>query len=76
MKLESKLMSSIYVLNIIIKEESFINYKRAAFTDLFYNIKNALASFIYKSANLWELRDFLLDYKIYFNIIREYKIYE
>jgi hypothetical protein len=54
---------------------SLISRKRAASIKLSYNIKRALVSLIYKGLSLYELRDFLLDYDIYFNAIKEHIIY-
>jgi ubiquinone biosynthesis protein COQ9 len=48
-----------------------VSYKRATSTELSYSIKRVLASSIYKGTSLRELRDFLLSYKVYFNIIKE-----
>jgi hypothetical protein len=52
-----------------------ISRKRAASTELSYNVKRALASLIYKGLSLRELRDFLLSYNIYFNAIKEHIIH-
>jgi hypothetical protein len=61
-------------LSIATGEESpLVGYKRAASTDLPHSAKRALAPSIYKEINLRELRDFLLDYKVYFDAVKEYK---
>jgi ubiquinone biosynthesis protein COQ9 len=54
---------------------SLISYKQAASAELSHSIKRALASSIYKGTSLHELHDFLLSYKVYFNIIKEQFIY-
>jgi hypothetical protein len=63
----------------VIDKESFsallISYKRATFTELSYNIKRALAPLIYKGLSLYELRDFLFNYNVYFNAIKEHVTY-
>jgi hypothetical protein len=55
---------------------SLISYKRAASTELSYSIKRVLAFLIYKGLSLHELRDFLFNYNIYFNAIKERVIYK
>jgi ubiquinone biosynthesis protein COQ9 len=52
-----------------------ISYKRAASAKLSHNIKRALVSSIYKGTSLYKLHDFLLSYKVYFNIIKKQSIY-
>jgi hypothetical protein len=53
---------------------SLMSRKWAASTKLSYSIKRALASLIYKGLSLYELRDFLLNYNVYFNMIKEHVI--
>jgi hypothetical protein len=48
--------------------------KRAASTKLSYSAKRILAALIYKGLGLYELRDFLLSYNVYFNAIKEYAV--
>jgi hypothetical protein len=63
-----------YASSIAMDEESpLVSYKRVASTNLSYSIKYALVSSIYEETNLRELRDFLLDYKVYFDAVEEYK---
>jgi ubiquinone biosynthesis protein COQ9 len=50
---------------------SFVSYKQAASTELSHSTKRALAPPTYKGTSLRELRDFLLSYKVYFNVIKE-----
>jgi hypothetical protein len=48
--------------------------KRAASTELSYSVKRVLAPPIYKGLSLRELRDFLLDYNVYFNMIKKHAV--
>jgi hypothetical protein len=57
------------------EESSLVSYKRVASTNLSYSIKRALVSSIYEEITLQELRNFLLNYKIYFDVVEEYKDY-
>jgi hypothetical protein len=62
----------------VISEESaslYVSYKRVALTEYSYSAKHALTPLIYKGTSLCELRDFLLDYNVYFNVIKEYIVY-
>jgi hypothetical protein len=54
---------------------SLISRKRAASTELSYSIKRVLAFLIYKGLSLYELHDFLFNYNVYFNAIKEHMIY-
>jgi hypothetical protein len=54
---------------------SLISHKRAASTELSYNTKRALAPPIYKGTSLRELHNFILSYKVYFNIIKKQLIH-
>jgi hypothetical protein len=68
------------VLSVAVIDEEFsnvslISHKRAASTELSYNIKRILASLIYKGLSLRELHDFLFSYNVYFNAIKEHIIY-
>jgi hypothetical protein len=49
----------------------FISYKQAVSAKLSHSTKRALAPPIYKGTSLRELRDFLLSYKVYFNMIKK-----
>jgi hypothetical protein len=49
----------------------FISHKRAVSTKLSHSTKRALAPSTYKGTSLRELHDFLLSYKVYFNVIKE-----
>jgi hypothetical protein len=53
---------------------SLVSRKRAASTELSYSVKRALAPPIYKGLSLRELRDFLLSYDVYFNVIKEHAV--
>jgi hypothetical protein len=53
---------------------SLVSRKRAASTELSYSIKRALASLIYKGLSLYKSRDFLLNYNVYFNAIKEHAV--
>jgi hypothetical protein len=68
-------MSSVAVIDEKFSNVSLISCKRAASTELSYSIKHILAPPIYKGLSLRELHDFLLDYNVYFNAIKEYMIY-
>jgi ubiquinone biosynthesis protein COQ9 len=48
-----------------------ISHKRAVSAELSHSTKRALASSIYKGTSLHELHDFLLSYKVYFNMIKK-----
>jgi hypothetical protein len=48
--------------------------KWAAFIELSYSVKRALAPLIYKGLSLRELRDFLLSCDVYFNAIKKHVI--
>jgi hypothetical protein len=50
---------------------SLVSHKRAASTELSHSIKRALAPSIYKGTSLHELYNFLLSYKVYFNVIKK-----
>jgi hypothetical protein len=54
---------------------SLVSHKQAVSAKLSYSIKRVLASSIYKGMSLRELRNFLLDYKVYFNAIKKQSIY-
>jgi hypothetical protein len=63
---------------VIISEEStssYISYKCITLTEYHYSVKCALAPPTYKGTSLCKLHDFLLNYNIYFNVIKEYIIY-
>jgi hypothetical protein len=63
------------VLSVTITDEdstaSLISHKQAASAELSHSIKRALAPPIYKDTSLRELRNFLLSYKVYFDVIKE-----
>jgi hypothetical protein len=48
-----------------------VSHKRAVSIKLSHSIKRALVPSIYKGISLRELHDFLLSYKVYFNIIKK-----
>jgi hypothetical protein len=50
---------------------SLVSHKQAASAELSHSIKRALAPPTYKGTSLRELRDFLLSYKVYFDVIKE-----
>jgi hypothetical protein len=50
---------------------SLISHKRAASAKLSHSTKRALAPPTYKGMSLRELRDFLLSYEVYFDVIKE-----
>jgi hypothetical protein len=51
---------------------SLISHKRAVSTKFSYSAKYVFALPIYKDISLHELHDFLLNYNVYFNAIKEY----
>jgi ubiquinone biosynthesis protein COQ9 len=53
---------------------SLASHKRAAFTEFSHSAKRALTLSIYKGISLRELRDFLLNYDVYFNAIKEHAV--
>jgi ubiquinone biosynthesis protein COQ9 len=54
---------------------SLISYKRAVSTEFSYSTKRTFAPLIYKSTSLYKLRDFLLNYNVYFNTIKEHTVH-
>jgi hypothetical protein len=53
---------------------SLVSHKRAASAELSHSTKRALAPPTYKGTSLRELRDFLLSYEVYFNVIKKQSI--
>jgi hypothetical protein len=59
----------------VIDEElsaSLASHKRAVSTKLSYSTERALVPPTYRRYSLRELRDFLLDYDVYFDVIEEH----
>jgi hypothetical protein len=61
---------------LIDKEPIIINYKRSASVKLYNSLKYIYISLIYKDTSLRELRDFFLNYKVYFEVIKEHEPYK